>query len=433
MKYSELKSLFDSSDMRVGIIGLGYVGLPLAKEFVSRGITVCGVDSDESKVERLLQGDSYIQNCAIQLDMVIEKRFIPTTDFSVLKECDAVIICVPTPLSKNREPDLSYINSSLELFAPFMRSNQFLSLESTTYPGTTREVLAPFVEAQGFTPGDDYFVGYSPEREDPGNSKYKVANIPKVVSGLTPKCLEIAQFVYKKIVGDVVVVSSCETAELTKLLENIYRSVNIGLVNEMKTLAHQMGVDIFEVIRAAATKPFGFTPFFPGPGVGGHCIPLDPFYLTWKAREFGVNTRFIELAGEINRDMPSYVISRLTLGLNQQAKPIKGSRILLCGVAYKKNVSDLRESPAIEVVRILSELGAEISFSDEFVPVFEIDGKTIRSSALTSELLGANDACVILTNHDGVDYDLILNKSSLVVDSRGIYSAANGAENLVVA
>lgn len=433
MNYENLKTLFASSDIRVGIIGLGYVGLPLAKEFLSCGITVYGIDSDRSKIDRLVAGDSYIQNCEIELSMIAQKRFVPTTDFSELRGCDAIIICVPTPLSKNREPDLSYINGSLEHLAPHMREHQFLALESTTYPGTTREVLAPFVEKQGFIVGENYFVGYSPEREDPGNSRYQVANIPKVVSGITPKCLDLAQAVYQKIVEDVVVVSSCETAELTKLLENIYRSVNIGLVNEMKTLAHQMDIDIFEVIRAAATKPFGYTPFFPGPGIGGHCIPLDPFYLTWKAREYGVNTRFIELAGEINRDMPRYVLSRLTWGLNQRSKAIKGSKILLCGIAYKKNVGDLRESPAIEVFKLLEELGAKVVFSDPYVDRVNINGVIHDGVDLSVDLARNHDACVILTDHDHVDYDLLLMESMLVVDTRGVYPANNNAPNLVVA
>ena len=335
----------------IGIVGLGYVGLPLMLAYAKAGRRVIGFDIDAEKPRRLLAGESYIKHIptAHVAAALAGGKFDATTDFSRIGETDAIILCVPTPLDEHLEPDLSYITATLESVCPHLKPGHVVSLESTTYPGTTEEEVVPRVKARGLEPGKTVFVVYSPEREDPGNPKFTAANIPKVVGGLTPACLDAGVALYEAAFDKVVPVSSCQVAELTKLLENIYRAVNIGLVNELKIVADAMGIDIWEVIRAASTKPFGFTPFYPGPGLGGHCIPIDPFYLTWKAREFGVNTRFIELAGQINRGMPEYVVRRTMLALNERGKAVKGGRVLLLGLAYKADVDDMRESPTIEL------------------------------------------------------------------------------------
>ncbi len=355
----------------VGIIGLGYVGLPLALRFAEVGIRVIGFDIDETKATAINAGRSYfIHISSTAVAAAKSQGFEATTDFSRTREADALIICVPTPLNPSREPDLSFVINTTESLIPHLRSGQLVSLESTTYPGTTEEELKPRLERRGFKVGEDIFLCFSPEREDPGNPNFTTRTIPKVCGGSTASCLEVGLELYRQAVDTVVPVSSTQAAELTKLLENIHRAVNIGLVNEMKIIADRMGIDIHEVIRAAATKPFGFVPYFPGPGLGGHCIPIDPFYLTWKARQYGVHTRFIELAGEINSNMPHWVVGKVVDALNERRKSVKGSRILVLGIAYKKNVDDMRESPSVELIELLVAKGARVDYSDPHVPAF---------------------------------------------------------------
>ncbi|MAZ79897.1 MAG: UDP-N-acetyl-D-glucosamine dehydrogenase [Gammaproteobacteria bacterium] len=412
--------------LNVGVIGLGYVGLPLAMLFLKKNIVTYGFDIDKSKVDMLQNGKSYIGHIdSSEIKDINKDIFKPTTDFSKTSACDALIICVPTPLNNNREPDLSFITATLDLIKPYLRKGQIISLESTTYPGTTKDILVRNIEEEGFTIGQDFYVVYSPEREDPGNKNFNVSNIPKIVSGHTKNCLDKAISVYSLIINNIVPVSSTETAEMAKLLENIYRSINIGLVNEMKILAHTMDIDIYEVINAAATKPFGFNAFYPGPGIGGHCIPVDPFYLTWKAREYGVNTKFIELAGEFNREMPKYVVSRLAYGLNINKKPINGSKVLILGLAYKKNVDDQRESPSIDIMELINEKGGIVDYSDPHIPNFKKMRQhhfKLSSTELSANTISNYDAIILCTDHDIFDYDLIISNSKLVIDTRGVYS-----------
>jgi UDP-N-acetyl-D-glucosamine dehydrogenase len=411
----------------IGIIGLGYVGIPLALRFSGVGFKVIGFDIDQDRVDILNSGRSPIAHIPHEeIAAMNGAGFDAVTDFARISEVDAIIICVPTPLSKHREPDLSFIVSTMETIAPHLRADQVLSLESTTYPGTTAEVLQPYVEKRGFTVGTDYFVIYSPEREDPGNAHFNTQTIPKIVGGTTAACREVGHALYEHAIDKVVLVSSTQVAELTKLLENIHRAVNIGLVNEMKTIADKMNIDIFEVIDAAATKPFGFTPYYPGPGLGGHCIPIDPFYLTWKAREYGLNTHFIELAGSINRDMPRWVVEKITAALNDRRKSLKGSRILALGIAYKRDVDDMRESPSVMVMEILRDRGAIVDYSDPKVPVFPKMREhrfDLKSVPLTPEALAQYDCVVLLTDHTDFDYDMILEHADLVIDTRGKYRA----------
>ncbi|UHQ54877.1 nucleotide sugar dehydrogenase [Microbulbifer sp. YPW16] len=422
-----LTARLQARSARIGIIGLGYVGLPLALTYSNAGYAVLGMDIDEDKVHTLNHGQSYIERISpASVTHAREYGFQATTDFSLAATCDALIICVPTPLSQHREPDLSFVISTIESITPYLREGQVVSLESTTYPGTTEEELKPRIESQGLKVGEDVFLIYSPEREDPGNSQYETRTIPKVVGGQTSACLEVGKALYQSAIEQVVAVSSTRAAEMTKLLENIHRAVNIGLVNEMKLVADRMGVDIFEVIDAAATKPFGFTPYYPGPGLGGHCIPIDPYYLTWKAREYGINTRFIELSGEINRAMPEYVVRKLIDGLNRHSKPLNGSRILILGISYKKNVDDMRESPAVEIMQRIQDLGGVISYCDPHVPVFPTIRKAnfeLSSVELTRENLTTFDAVVLTTNHDSFDYSAILEYANLIIDTRGVYRA----------
>lgn len=420
----------------IGIVGLGYVGLPLMLRFVDVGYKVLGIDIDEAKVSQLNQGRSYIEHISSEkiTKAVKSGRFEATSDFSYGVKADALILCVPTPLNKYREPDLSFVLNTTDALVPFLRSGQVVSLESTTYPGTTDEELKPRIESNGLRVGKDIYLVFSPEREDPGNPDFETHTIPKVCGGDTPQCLEVGLSLYGQVINQVVPVSSTRTAEMTKLLENIHRAVNIGLVNEMKIVADRMGVDIHEVIRAAATKPFGFVPYYPGPGLGGHCIPIDPFYLTWKAREYGVNTRFIELAGEINRSMPEWVISKVVDSLNDRSKSIKGSNALVLGIAYKKNVDDMRESPSVELMEILQQKGAIISYSDPHVPVFPKMRKhkfNLKSVQLTSDTIGNYDFVLLATNHDAFDYDLIKKHAKLIIDTRGVY--LNPSNNVVKA
>jgi UDP-N-acetyl-D-glucosamine dehydrogenase len=412
----------------IGIIGLGYVGLPLTLRYAEAGFRVLGIDVDDSKVERLNRGESYIKHiAAADIARARNEGFEATTDFTRAGEPDALIICVPTPLNTYREPDLSFVLGTTEALLPFLRPGQVLSLESTTYPGTTDEELKPRLESRGFVIGRDIFLVFSPEREDPGNPDFHTRTIPKVCGGVTPACLEAGIALYSPAIDRVVPVSSTRAAELTKLLENIHRAVNIGLVNEMKIIADRMKIDIHEVIRAAATKPFGFTPYYPGPGLGGHCIPIDPFYLTWKAREYGLHTRFIELAGEINSDMPHWVISKLTDALNQLGKAVMGSRVLVLGIAYKKDVEDMRESPSVELMEILRDKGAVVDYADPHVPVFPRMREhhfDLKSVELTPQRIASYDAVLLATAHSAFDYDLIRQYASLIVDTRGVYVSA---------
>ena len=427
---SALQDILDRIGRRsavVGIAGLGYVGLPLALRFAEEGFRVIGFDIDPGKVEQLNRGESYIEHISSEaVTRAVDSGLRATTDFSHAAEADALILCVPTPLDRYRNPDLSFVLDTMDALLPHMHAGQLVSLESTTWPGTTEEKLKPRIEARGLKVGEDVFLVYSPEREDPGNPKYTTRNIPKVCGGVTEACLEAGVALYGQVVDEVVPVSSTRAAELTKLLENIHRAVNIGLVNEMKIVADRMDIDILEVIRAAATKPFGFTPYWPGPGLGGHCIPIDPFYLTWKAREYGVHTRFIELAGEINSSMPDYVVNKVILALNGVEKSVKGSRILVLGIAYKKNVDDMRESPSVELMMKLSELGAEIAYSDPHIPVFPKIRKChfdLSSVELTPEKLAEYDCVLLATDHDRFDYDMIGRHARLIVDARGRFPA----------
>lgn len=420
----------------IGIIGLGYVGLPLMLRYTEVGYRVLGFDIDQTKVDTLHKGQSYIKH--ISPDSIAKAvnagLFEGTTDFSRAGEADALIICVPTPLNKYREPDLSFVLNSTDAVVPCLRAGHVISLESTTYPGTTDEELLKRVESNGLKVGKDIFLLFSPEREDPGNENFSTRTIPKVCGGVTPECLEVGLALYGAVIDRVVPVSSTRAAEMTKLLENIHRAVNIGLVNELKIVCDAMKIDIREVIDAAATKPFGFTAYYPGPGLGGHCIPIDPFYLTWKAREYGLHTRFIELAGEINSSMPDWVVSKLMDALNERGKALKGSKVLVLGIAYKKNVDDMRESPSVFLMEKLQAKGAVISYSDPHVPVFPKMREhhfDLSSVEITAEALKTYDCVLIATNHDVFDFDLIRKNAALVVDTRGAYRAV--FENVVKA
>lgn len=417
----------------IGVVGLGYVGLPLMLRYNSIGFSVLGIDIDQSKVDKLNNGETYIEHIpAEKIANAKATGFEATTDFKRVSECDALILCVPTPLNKHREPDMSYVINTTNALKPYFREGQIVSLESTTYPGTTEEELLPRVEENGLTVGENIFLVYSPEREDPGNPDFETRTIPKVIGGHTPACLEAGIALYEQAIDQVVPVSSTKAAEMTKLLENIHRAVNIGLVNEIKIVADKMGVDVFEVIDAAATKPFGFTAYYPGPGLGGHCIPIDPFYLTWKAREYGLHTRFIELSGEVNKAMPEYVVTKLMEGLNDHGKPLKNSKIIVLGIAYKKNVDDMRESPSVEIMEILRSKGADVVYSDPHVPVFpkmREHSFDLRSTELTAENLRNADAVILTTDHDRFDYELIKQEAKLIIDSRGKYREP--AENII--
>lgn len=435
----EKQTLIDSlnnKDSIISIVGLGYVGLPLMLRFAKVGYRVLGIDVDQEKVDHLNRGESYIQHIPSErIKEAAKDRLEATTDFSRAKEADAIILCVPTPLNKYREPDLSYVLDSLEALLPHLRPGQVISLESTTYPGTTDEELLPRIESTGLKVGENVFLIYSPEREDPGNPEYVTATIPKVCGGYSPACLEAGMALYGQVINEVVPVSSTRVAEMTKLLENIHRSVNIGLANEMKIVADKMDINIHEVINAAATKPFGFVPYYPGPGIGGHCIPIDPFYLTWKSREFGLHTRFIELAGEINSSMPKWVVNKISDALNERGKAINGSKILILGIAYKKNVDDMRESPSVEIMGLLEQKGAELSYSDPYVPSFP-PGRhhykfDLDSVELTAETVAEHDCVVLATAHKDYDYDFIKQHAQLIVDTRGAY--VESADNIVKA
>jgi UDP-N-acetyl-D-glucosamine dehydrogenase len=426
---------FGRKEAIIGIVGMGYVGQPLALRYSQTGYRVLGFDIDQTKVDLLNSGRSDIEHISnADVQAANQAGMQCTTDLGRASEVDALILCVPTPLNKYREPDLSFVIATIEALVPHLRSGQVVSLESTTYPGTTEEELLPRVSSTGLCVGEHIFLVYSPEREDPGNANFTTNTIPKVVGGHTASCLAVGTALYEKAIDKIVTVSSTKTAEMTKLLENIHRAVNIGLVNEMKIVADRMGIDIFEVIDAAATKPFGFTPYYPGPGLGGHCIPIDPFYLTWKAREYGLHTRFIELSGEINRAMPEYVVAKVAKALNDHNKPMRGSKVLVLGIAYKKNVDDMRESPAVEVMELLRESGAEIAYSDPHVPRFPKMREhkfDLCSVELGPEILESYDAVVLTTDHEKFDYEMILDHATIIIDSRGVFRC--GAANVVKA
>jgi UDP-N-acetyl-D-glucosamine dehydrogenase len=414
---------FKNKEAIIGIAGLGYVGLPLMLRYNAIGYRVIGIDIDAEKVNQLNAGKSYIEHIPTdKIAAACESGFEATADFSRAAECDALIMCVPTPLNKYREPDISFVINTMDALKPYLRAGHVISLESTTYPGTTEEELLPRAQEGGLKVGEDLFLVYSPEREDPGNPDFETRTIPKVVGGHTPACLEAGVALYEQAIDQVVRVSSTKAAEMTKLLENIHRAVNIGLVNEMKIVADRMGIDIFEVVDAAKTKPFGFTAYYPGPGLGGHCIPIDPFYLTWKAREYGLHTRFIELSGEVNRAMPEYVIGKLMDGLNDAGKSLKNSRILVLGIAYKKNVDDMRESPSVELMELIEAKGGIVAYTDPHVPVFPKMREhhfELSSEQSNAENLASFDAVVLATDHDRFDYDLIKQNAKLIIDSRG--------------
>ena len=415
----------------VGIVGLGYVGLPLGLEFAEKGINVVGFDLDQSKTDKISKGETYIKHIpAERINNAVQSgNFSATTDFERLPEVDAIIICVPTPLDEHREPDMSYIVSTAEMIKKHLRPGQLVTLESTTYPGTTEELLLPmFSEANGkhgeFKVGKDFFLAYSPEREDPNNPNFNTATIPKVVGGVTENCLDVATSLYNQVIVKTVPVSSARVAEATKIVENVFRSINIALVNELKMVFHKMDIDVWDVINAAATKPFGFTPFYPGPGLGGHCIPIDPFYLTWKAREYEINTKFIELAGEINTYQPYYVVQRAMEVLNDQSKALKGAKVLLLGAAYKKNVDDMRESPSLKLIEILREKGAVVDYSDPYIPKLPPTRKykyDMESVDLSKENLNGYDLVLLSTDHDNFDYVLIEEASNIILDTRNAF------------
>ena len=417
------KTKIENREAQIGVIGLGYVGLPLAMEFVRAGFHVTGIDVDQEKVKKLNRGENYIQDVEdiSVTNAVAVNQLSATSDFSVIQNLDAISICVPTPLNKQKNPDISHINSVMKNMKDFIHHNMLIVLESTSYPGTTRELVLPKLESKGLRVGYEFYLCFSPERVDPGNKKYKTANTPKVLGGITPNCGVMGELLYKTIVDEVVMVSSPESAEMVKLLENTFRAVNIGLANEVAIMCEKLGVDVWEVIDAAATKPFGFMKFTPGPGLGGHCIPIDPHYLSWKLKALDYNARFIQLAGEINTAMPLHVVGLVQEGLNQQRKSIRGSQILVIGVAYKKNVDDVRESPALDVMKLLENDGAELSFYDPYVSFVKLNGNGINGhKSLTEENLKNSDAVIIMTDHDQIDFQFIEENSDLIIDSRNV-------------
>ncbi len=430
------KKIADGSAV-VGIVGLGYVGLPLARAFCDAGYAVLGFDVDPKKIEDLAAGRNYLKHLGVDLvsGMVDAGKFAATDDFDRMGEPDALLICVPTPLGKHLEPDLSYVEQTTEAVARTLRPGQLVTLESTTYPRTTREVMLPRLEAGGLKCGVDFYLGYSPEREDPGRKDHSTSTIPKLVGGIDEVSGRLAHELYAKAIEEVVLVKSAEIAESAKLLENIYRAVNIAMINEMKVLLQAMDIDIWEVIDAAATKPFGFQAFYPGPGLGGHCIPIDPFYLTWKAREIGLPTRFIELAGEINHAMPRYVVDRTVRALNERGKAVKGSKILVLGLAYKPDVDDVRESPAFPLITLLRELGADVAYNDPHVPAthemrhWDLD---LESVPATAETIPGYDCVVVATHHAAYDWGMIAERAQLVVDARGALRGVGGDRGNVV-
>ncbi len=437
--HDRLLKRISNREAAIGVVGLGYVGLPLAITFAEAGFSVLGLEVDRRKIASIESGESYINDIASGplKKLSASGRLKATSDFSRAAELDCIIICVPTPLTLAREPDMSFIVQTGESLAPHMKRGQLFILESTSYPGTTDEVLRPILEASGLKAGADFHLAYSPEREDPGNKRFNTKTIPKIVGGYTPRCLEVAQALYGAALNETVAVSSTRVAELTKLLENIFRCVNIALVNELKMLCDRMDMDVWEVIQAASTKPFGFMPFLPGPGLGGHCIPIDPFYLTWKARQFEFQTKFIELAGEVNAQMPHYVVHRTMEALNDQHKSLNGSRLLVLGAAYKKDVDDVRESPSLRVISLLKERGAEVEYHDPYVPRLEKEHRfdyEMESVPISPERIARYDAVLILTDHSSIDYGMIVANATQVVDTRNATrNVSRGREKIVKA
>ena len=433
-----LLSKIENKTAVIGIIGLGYVGLPLALEFAKKEFRVIGFDLDERKSKFIAEGKSYIKHIASEriAGAVSAEKFSATMDFTKLPEVDAIIICVPTPLDEHREPDMSYIENSAKSIAQYFRKGQLVVLESSTYPGTTEEILLPLLEnsqtgKEKLIVGEDFYLAFSPEREDPNNANYSTATIPKVIGGMTPNCLTVTQALYNQVIVKTVAVSSPKAAEATKLLENIYRSINIALVNELKLVFDRMGIDVWEVIEAAKTKPFGFQAFYPGPGLGGHCIPIDPFYLTWKAREYDINTKFIELAGEINTYMPYFVVDKTADALNNEKKSLKGSKVLILGASYKKDIDDMRESPSLKLIEILRERGCIVDYNDPYVPKLPKTRKydyDMESIQLTEENLQKYDVLLLSTDHSNYDYKFIADNAKLIVDTRNAF-ARNGIVN----
>jgi len=417
--FQALKDKIESKTARVGIVGLGYVGLPLAVEFAKAGFHVTGIDLQQSRVDRLMKGESYVQDVpsAELAKLVKDGHFGATADFSVVGELDTINICVPTPLRKTKDPDMSYIVSAADEIAKYFHPGLLVILESTTYPGTTDELLLPTFEKHGVEVGKDFFLCFSPERVDPGNPVYQTLNTPKVVGGITPACTEMGKLFFSQALEKVVPVSNTRVAEMVKLLENTFRMINIGLVNEMALMCDGMGINVWEVIDAAATKPFGFMPFYPGPGLGGHCIPIDPFYLSWKSKQSGIEARFIDLAGNINGNMPHFVVGKIQNALNNHGKAVKGSRIHVFGVAYKRNIDDMRESPALDVILLLKKLGADVSYSDPHVPTLKLDGMDLSSQDALASAKKA-DCSVIITDHTTFDYKGLVDSAKLIVDTR---------------
>jgi UDP-N-acetyl-D-glucosamine dehydrogenase len=403
---------------RVGIVGLGYVGLPLAVEFGKAGFSVTGIDISDVKVELLNAGESYVGDVptAAIASLLSDGKFMATADFACIRELDTINICVPTPLRKTKDPDMSYIVAACEEIARYLHPGMLIVLESTTYPGTTDELVRPLLEKSGLKAGEDFFLCFSPERVDPGNPTYQTANIPKVVGGVSPECTEMGKLFYAQALQTVVPVTSTQVAEMVKLLENTFRMINIGLVNELALMCGRMGIDVWEVIEAAATKPFGFMPFYPGPGLGGHCIPIDPFYLAWKTKQAGIEARFIELAGYINGQMPHFVVEKIQNALNDRSKPLKGSRVHILGVAYKKDIDDVRESPALDIMLLLKQRGAVLSYTDPHVPTLKLDGIDLVSEG--NDAVAAADCAVLITNHAAFDCPAIVDQAQLVIDTR---------------
>ncbi|MDP2913204.1 MAG: nucleotide sugar dehydrogenase [Candidatus Omnitrophota bacterium] len=429
----ELENKILKKKAKIGIIGLGYVGLPLAITFFKSGFKVYGIDIDEDRVVRLKKGKSYILDVSSSdiKEAMASGRLVVSTDFSLIKALDAVIICVPTPLYKTKEPDVSYIAAAVEKIKRYMKRGQLVVLESTTYPGTTEEVMLPVLESGGKKEGKDFYLAFSPERVDPGNARYNTKNTPKIIGGLSKESTGISKLLYEQAIDTVVPVSSAKVAEMVKLLENTFRIVNIGLVNEVMLLCDKLGINVWEVIDAARTKPYGFMPFYPGPGVGGHCIPVDPIYLSWKARQYGFEARFIELASYINSEMPGYVVRKISEALNEIEKPLRRSRVLVMGVAYKKDVKDLRESPALEIIELLIKKGAIVSYYDPLFPYLKIHNINLKCVEFNKASLGESDCVVIVTDHSDVDYQFVARNASLIVDTRNILKDIKNKANIV--